>query len=254
MSARVSLAILLATFVTHAAQAEEIVGPRAAGMGDANVGIPVGNDALFANPAGLALYPRYCMEFFWQRKTESDGNLFSASIVDSKSGAVAGGIAYTYDTEGPDGSIRHGRRLDIGPAYRLTGDAGLPFILAKGMTFGITGHNVVNPVEEANTAPRTLGAGASANLFGNLTLAVDWRQSFEREGMPWSWFFGAEYFAFGAFPLRAGYVIDQITDERRWTAGLGYIDQSFGIDLAYSRTVSDTGPEQYLELGVRLYL
>lgn len=279
MSPRALPAIVLALAFALPAHAQDLVGPRGAGMGDAARGLPATNDALYLNPAGLALYPRYSVEFFWRRRTETNSNLFSASIVDSKSGAVAGGLAYTWDSVGEGGRIRRGSRVDVGSAYhvasfllmgatlhwiamgtdegdlnRVTGDAGFLFLLGQGLTVGLTATNVLNPTDQADTAPRLFGAGVGLNLMGSLSLSMDWRQSFEREGAPWSWYLGAEYFALGAFPLRAGYVIDEITGERRWTAGLGYIDQGFGLDLAYSHTVSDTGPEQYLTMGFRLFL
>ncbi|RMG18339.1 MAG: hypothetical protein D6729_07175, partial [Deltaproteobacteria bacterium] len=257
---------------------QQVAGPRALAMGEVHRGIGSSNDTIFFNPAGMSLFPRYSLELFWRREFVRAGNLFGFSVVDSKSGPVGGGIAYTYEYRGARGELRNGSRLDVSASYRIanflligttvryvgmgtadgdvsrvTGDTGLLFVLGDWLFFGLSGHNVVNPAETAAVAPRTFGGGLSV-VAGHLQVGFDYQISAERDGTPDSYYVGAEYFAFGFLALRAGYVLDHLYGESRWTAGLGYVSPDIGVDLAYSQTIAESGVRaQYLSLGLRFF-
>ncbi len=275
-------AILLAAGLALAptgARAQTILGPRAAGMGDAARAVGTSNDTLFVNPAGMSLFPRYELSAFWRRDTGADGNLWSLSVVDSKSGRVAGGMAYTYEYYGHGGKTRVGSRLDIassyplasfllfgvtvrylnvatadGPLNRVTGDTGFLVVPTSWLYIGITAHNVISPANQGQTAPRTFGGGVGLALFQrSLTLAFDYQQSTELPGNPSSYNLGLEYFFGGAFIVRAGYVFDGFAHNRRWSAGLGYVNPQFGLDFAYGHTAGYHHVSQVWSLGLRLF-
>lgn len=275
--------VAAAVVVPIDADAQTVVGPRSSGMGEAHRGVANGNDAIFTNPAGMSLFPRYSIEVFWRRNTIKNANQYSVSIVDSRSGAVAGGLAYTYEWVRTGGrKKRIGSRVDIASSYRLTnfllfgvtmkylgfttededvsrvtGDTGFLVQVGRILNIGFTAYNVVNPVDEGLAAPRMIGGGIGLYLFGGLQLAFDYRKKVdkgeERVRYPSSYFVGAEYFVDGAISLRGGYVTDQFADEKRWTLGLGYLDRAMAIDLSYSHT-TQKDRVQVLSIGFRLFL
>ena len=64
---------------------------------------------------------------------------------------------------------------------------------------------------------------------------------------------GAEYVFRGAFIARAGYVVDGFAHQRRWSAGLGYVNAQFGLDFAYGHTAGYHHVSQLWSLGLRLF-
>ncbi len=261
------------------AKAQQVAGPRALAMGDAHRGVGTGNDALFLNPAGMSLYPRYVIETFWRHDSWTKQSQFSISLVDSKSGPVGGGLAYTYEWVGEGSAKRVGSRLDIGSSYalarfllfgvtmhyigqntedgqvqRVTGDTGFMILVGQILSIGITGHNVINPVEEADAAPRMFGGGLNVRIIPDLNLAFDWRKSVEPENKSAAYHWGAEYILGKMIPIRAGYVSDEVLNQQRWSLGLGFIHPSFGVDVSYSHTIRKTDKVQVFAVGFRLIL
>ena len=77
-------------------------GVRSMGMGGAHRGLATGNDALFVNPAGMAIDRRYSAEV--QYATGSDHvSRAMLSTVDSKTAPVAAGLAYARSWGNPSG-------------------------------------------------------------------------------------------------------------------------------------------------------
>lgn len=249
------------------------------GMGGARRALGVGNDTLFLNPAGMSLYPRYVLETFWRHQSGPVANLFTLSLVDSKSGPVAGGLAFTYEWVGEGGSVRAGTRLDMASSYmlakfllfgvsmhyhglkteegrvrRVTGDFGFLILPLPFLTIALTGQNVLNPVEETAAAPRLFGGGIDLRFIPELNLSFDWTKSVEREGKPAIYRFGVELLVSRSVPLRAGYVSDEVLGEKRWSVGVGYAAQSFSVDLAYSRTIEEGERLQIFSLAFALHL
>ncbi|MDF1561570.1 MAG: hypothetical protein P1V51_00930 [Deltaproteobacteria bacterium] len=276
----IPLLLVLALSLTAApALAQQVAGPRALGMGEAHRGVGLGNDTLFLNPAGMSLAPRYVIESFFRHDSGTKASLFSISLIDSKSGPVAGGLAYTYEWVGEESSVRAGSRVDMGSSYalakfllfgitmhyhglqtaegqvnRVTGDTGFLIVPASFISIGITGHNVINPVPETNAAPRMFGGGINLRIVPGLNLAFDWRKSVEIEGKPAAYHFGGEYYLGQSFPIRAGYTSDEVLDQQRWSLGLGVALPSFGLDVSYSRTIRSTDRVQVFAVGIYLVL
>jgi len=260
------------------ARAQEILGPRSQGMGSIHRGVGTSNDALFTNVAGMSLFPRYAAEIFWTRDFKAAESVVSISTVDSRSGPVAGGIAYSYRYRGASGEARAGGQIDIGASYRLaefimlgstvryiavetdegtvnqvTGDTGLMINLFNLIFLGFTGHNVVNPADTDLIAPRAFGTGVSL-FMGQLQIGLDYLVTPEVSNSPNRYHAGIEYFAMGAFALRAGWSLDELHDTHRVSAGLGYVTRTFALDLSYAQGLDPAAPDQHLGLGIRLFL
>ena len=265
-------------FCPRVAFAQHVMGPRAAGMAEIHRGIGTGNDSLFLNPAGMSLFPRYVVEGFWRRHTGRNETLFSVSLVDSATGPVAGGFAYTYDYAGSGGSVRSGSRVDVATSYalserllvgstmrylqystedgsvrRLTGDTGVLVRLGDGFNFGLVAHNVLNATDRGGVAPRSFGAGVGAVLIQNFVLGFDYRIDPEADDRPASYSIGAEYFFLGHFALRGGWIRDDRLDDRRFSIGGTYVEEAYGLDVSYGRSL--VGAEGYeIAVGLRLFV
>ena len=87
----------IASTASTAVHAQDFTSARSLGLSEAYRSIATGNDAIYANPAGLALVPRYSAELNYDMNLVVEQHQLDASIVDSKTSPVAAGIAYTFD-------------------------------------------------------------------------------------------------------------------------------------------------------------
>jgi hypothetical protein len=281
---RLALALLLPALALAApgtAAAQHVFGPRSAGMGETHRGIGTGNDTIFLNPAGMSLFPRYVVEAFWRRDTGFNETLFTLSVLDSRTAAVAGGIAYTYDYAG--GDRRSGSRLDVATSYpiagflllgttvrylfvntddgdvrRITGDAGMILRLGERVNLGVVGYNVLNPAPEGDAAPRTFGGGVGVVPLSGLVAGFDYRIEPEREDRPVTYSAGAEYFFLGHFALRAGWLLDQGQLEhgrprQQLSGGASYVEEIYGLDFSYARAITG-GPGYEIAIALRIFV
>lgn len=92
----VALSVLGAGFST-AARAQDFVGARALSLGEAYRATATGNDAIYFNPAGLGVIPRYSPEVHYQLDLVEEQHQIDVSVVDSKTSPLAAGLGYTFD-------------------------------------------------------------------------------------------------------------------------------------------------------------
>jgi hypothetical protein len=112
------LALVCATLLLAApALAQDFVGARALGMSEAYRAVATGNDAIYLNPAGIALIPRYSPELHYRFNLEAEDHQLDASIVDGKTTPIAVGIGYTFQ----------GRELTRRTTLQHTGTFALSF-------------------------------------------------------------------------------------------------------------------------------
>ncbi|MBI3179837.1 MAG: hypothetical protein HYZ27_09265, partial [Deltaproteobacteria bacterium] len=103
---RLRAAVCVTCFASSAAAAvsEEFPGVRSAAMGGAHRGLGTSNDTLYLNPAGMSLASRYSVEMDYRFSNFDELYRLAATVVDSKSGPVAGGLGYTYVWGNEDGA------------------------------------------------------------------------------------------------------------------------------------------------------
>lgn len=259
-----------ATLPPDAALFREPAGVRSAGMGGAHRGVGTSNDTLFLNPAGMALFKRYSVELGYGYSPYTNLSDVSISAVDSRSGPVAGGLAYTYtrgDGEGTDAGLH---RIIVGAAYALsdyiaigitgrhvrgafndgdkrrnpklyTGDVGLMLRLA-GLGIGVTAQNVIKD-DLTRLVPLTFGVGVGYTS-GLFTLAADFDiNSRNPDHTLERYHVGGEYFIANAFPLRLGYYRAPFTrkdgvakTENVLTAGTGWVSESGALAISFERS------------------
>jgi hypothetical protein len=78
------------------ARAQDFVGARALSLGESYRAIATGNDAIYFNPAGLPLLKRYALEAHYLMDLVDESHQGDVSVVDSKTNALAVGLAYTF--------------------------------------------------------------------------------------------------------------------------------------------------------------
>ena len=282
-----ALAVVSAASTARAAALDEAVaGARSYAMGGAHRGVGTSNDTLFLNPAGMAVAKRYGLEVTYGYTKADDQNHLSVSAVDSKSGPVAGGIAFAHVGSGVfTGGLNHfylsgayliSDAIAVGASLHYihggylnlaggnigvnlyTGDVGVMAILNENLSIGVSYNNVVTTSEPLLT-PATLGFGA-ALTFSAFTLAYDMTLgvgSDSDQGV--GYHAGAEYFLFQQFPVRVGYARERVPSASGnpyhdyASGGLGYAQQGGALEVSY-RQAFDHGRDWGIVGSLKLFL
>lgn len=229
--------------------------------------------AISYNPANLALARIYHIETTVGYHPQATRFSLAGAVVDSFSSSIAMGMQYRYVLgNGRDGhagmegrvalALPLGDSFSIGASGRYVSftregqssdDNRSPF--AEGITFDAAVR--VTPIEGLHIAalgqnlidlgsplvPRLVGGSASYTIGNTFTLAFDGFADLStfhhddgtlRPEMLLGG--GAELFT-GQVPIRAGYIYDSGRQLHTITAGLGYTDPSFSIELAWRQQV-----------------
>lgn len=261
--------LALAVPARAAGVGDEFAGVRSYAMGGAHRGVGTSNDTIYLNPAGMAMVKRYAVGIEYAYSPYDDLRHLNFSAVDSKSGPVAGGFAYTRDSGGKDGldvglhrfylaaaypisealafgmTLRHVRgdiiRAESAERVRAyTGDIGIMAALAEGLMLGFSYSNVVETdVPELTPARLGFGVGYSNPMF---TLAADVTIGVGDNDEGVAYYAGAEYLLGERFPLRLGYRRTEASAggaaiENHLTAGLGWLSRSGGVEVGYRRSI-----------------
>jgi len=282
------LASLLAAVVALPAPAAEpaapptaadLTGARSLAMG-AGIGLPGGNEGMFANAGALAARRRYSVETqFLDNRLDGSRRWqwLQGSVVDSETSAVTGGFAYTRLLAGEaTGNLYHlafaaplgggiyagatGKYLSLSAeGGRKTGaataDAGLYWQASQLVGVGVSGYNLI-PIRNRPEASPGLGVGISVGDARRFQLAGDWRRDFERAGKAAdAWSAGAEVLLLDALPLRAGWLRDDIRGGSFWSAGLGYLAPGPGlaVDVSWRQGV-ETPKDRTLVAALKIFI
>lgn len=241
----------------------DLLGPRALGL-SAAIGIAASNEGIYLNPASAGARKRYSVEglaFVDRRGAETDAQLWGASVVDSQSAPVAGGVsfvraqrgAYTGDlwhlvVSGPIAQDFHlgvaGKYLALsGPAKvgAATVDAGIFWQVTELLSLGAVGYDLVS-VGNAAVAPMGAGAGIGIGNDRTLQVTADWRADFDRAGQTTNRYAaGVEVLLGQLVPVRAGWSRDEILGGRWWSAGVGLVTQTgVALDVGYRQSLDDS--------------
>jgi len=288
---RFCLAIAAALLTFEAAAEERYESPRSLGMGSALRGAAAANAALFTNPAGLAATKLFHLEGAYQFQSELEGHAGHASVVDSTT-PVSGGFGATYFTWDPEfqnvsgydmritlafpasdmffigatgkyldlqaGGVPEGALPSEEPgsvARGITFDAGAMVRLGQLVSLGVSGYNLRRL--PGDQYPQGIGGGIGFAPFDLLLIDFDVVYDLPHEGGSRGRYLGGlEYFAGGQYPVRLGYRYSEKTetDDRSQdlTAGLGYVDPRFAVDLGGRRQVRG-GDETVVSAALRIF-
>jgi hypothetical protein len=159
------LALLLASLYSAPGSAQDFVGVRALSLGESYRAIATGNDAIYMNPAGLAIIPRYSAELHYGFNLEAEDHQFDVSVVDSKTSIVAAGIAYTLQGSELTRRTTLQHTATVGAAYGI-----LPQMLSAGV--GLKYTNVSDAVVGNYLNALSADVGLLANLPGGVSLGA----------------------------------------------------------------------------------
>lgn len=245
-----------------------LLGARAVGRGSSTVASTTYHDALFQNPAGSVFTQSYAVSLGYLGL----GDSLTASVVDTKSGALGGGVYYLRrdmrDVSREPISIGDYARLEeraglalfgkpsdgfgigisakyayrkslsegIGSGKNWNGDIGAKYLVNGALTVGATGQNLL--VDESGLNPKSVILGAEYGLGGGFSVSAQVSRiltsGFARDT---SWGTGGEYRLSNGFALRAGYRDNRPWDEQTIAGGAGYDAKSFSVDYSVSSMI-----------------
>ncbi|MBS1982919.1 MAG: hypothetical protein JST16_02000 [Bdellovibrionales bacterium] len=240
-----------------------LLGARSVGRGGATVASYTTADSLLQNPAGSVFAERYAVNVGYV----GVGDGLAASVVDTKSGPIGGGLFYlrrnlkdlpadtvtmgdysrTEERAGFSFSGRPAEGFGVGTnvkySYRHSYDSNYPsgknwnfdvgakYMISPRFTVGAVGQNLLEDSTGLN--PKTVALAVEGAVLPGLSLSAQLsRLVVEDLSTDPAWSVGGEYGFGNGFLLRAGYM-----DNRPWkrtfvSAGAGYETKSFGLDYA----------------------
>lgn len=271
----------------------EMQHPRAMAMAGAQQALGGSTTAIYLNPANLALYRMYHLEALATFSPEARRQSYGGAIADSSTNRLAGGFAGTWSSLDPDGIKRTWTDLRMALAYPLgdrvsvgltgrylrlnqglargplgaslvsdgtpggplfngfTFDAGVGVSPIDSLRIGLSGRNLTAP--GTGLAPTVLagGVGYTNSIF---TVEADGHADFTTwKSTRGRAMIGGEILIADHFPVRAGYRYDDGTRAHAVTAGAGYVDRRFAVDLGMRRDVSADFPVTYASLALRMF-
>lgn len=131
-------------------------------------------------------------------------------------------------------------------------DVGAIVIITKGLTFGVTGMNLVP--QKSTHAPMQLGMGLAYSYQTYFSVAFDVLLDFTSEDrVIVDYYGGAEGFFANKFAVRAGTFHRALTGGTFVTAGFGYVNPKAAVDIFLVQQV-DQGVETRLGFAVKMYV
>jgi hypothetical protein len=278
----------LSVFATGFARADEdVLSPRAIGVGEALRAAATGSLATTLNPAGIVTNRSYVIEGSYGYRPDDKSHIQMVSICDSVTTRVGACIYYRHLSADPSeagdrslhdvgitAAIPLGPNLAFGVTNRYVSysesvmeevpvdtskkglmlDAGMTFRVFDPLSVALVGYNLFGGDDQRYS--RALGGGLAFNAGQRLLIAADVKWDFEAETARFGG--GAEYIFAGAdtqqgIPIRLGYVYDSAGEGSYVTGGLGFITPRVGIDLGARKQVAQ-GDELMLQFSLRLFL
>ncbi|MEI8256270.1 MAG: hypothetical protein WCJ30_11420 [Deltaproteobacteria bacterium] len=227
--------------------------------------------SMFSNPASILGARGYHTEVLTMYDPTIGRYLFGSALTDSTRQYISAGLAYFYSgIAGTDQRSMHDTRINatfalspnfgIGIIARYVNATGGPplmngtsltnsgawagFLLDAGiyvrpfrmLQISASGHSLNN--QDTTIAPINMGVGLALSPVSILTIAADALIDFRQAGTPKGRYSGGvELFLGNHFPIRAGYAYDDLRATHAVTAGFGYMDDNFGIELGVRQGV-----------------
>lgn len=255
---------------------------RALGVADAVHSIGFGTAGLYFNPATMSQIRQYAIDAGYGYDSTRGTHNAHVSIVDSQTNQdFGGGIGYTYFRSDRTPSEFQGHDVRAALCVRLGADsvsfgfgAGFRYLKVSGdlpsdrvsaptldlgallgvsdrFFLGVAGQNLIT--FSSAHAPRLLGVGAGVSVsVVNVAASavVDFESRPETVVSPSG---GVEAVVFNAMALRAGFMWDRASEQKRVTGGLGYISQYVGVDVGYGHDVTDRD-KWLVQSSIRVFL
>lgn len=268
--------------------------PRSAAMGGALRAFGTSTESLFLNPANMAAARVYHIGALAALWPEAKRQTYGAAAVDSVGSRtqVAGGLAFTFNRQDPDGvdrqwnDLRFALAFPFSPQFQLGLGGRVLWLKQNGngplgsdvVASGLDGENIVRdftfdaglafrPSKEFSIGlvgnsitdpghgfmPSRIGGGMGYGTQ-DFTLEADLVGDFTTWGRTTVLAMGGfEYLAGNAYPLRMGYRFDEGLNTHWLSGGLGYIDKQISAEITARRSVSGYEATEIL-IGFKYHL
>lgn len=257
---------------------------RGVSMGGGARASATGTSAIAYNPANLGLAPVYHIETMVGFVPNARTWLYGGAVADAVSNRIAAGMSfYGYHGNedrnygGFDGRLSLGlaitQALGIGISGRyiklesdeenedgeqvgggiraFTVDAALRLTAFEGLQIAAFGYNLIPT--DSGFAPLQVGGAISYSYKTTFSINLDMLVDLSTFDEPMVIFgAGAEYLAGSTVPLRVGFRRDWGRDINQITAGIGYVDTKFGVDLGLRQDLG--GGDTQLLLSARYHV
>jgi hypothetical protein len=238
---------LLSIASVHAAP--EFVSIQEKAQGQSLTGATLLNDSIFGNPASSAFIQAYAVDgSFLPPKS------FSASVLDTKTSAVAGGLGYFRREVADQANVFQGLRLSlsgrvsnvigIGMAGKVlwgpgsTGqngrlnDGDIGTIANLGFVqFGMTTRNILGGNKQMGYE-REVAVGGRINYEGLLYFSAAAHSKVNELNNPYQYGVGAEYVTPYYVSAKGGYRMVPSSRQNYWSAGASFISPALSLHYA----------------------
>lgn len=271
----------------------EIYTPRSVGMGGAQSALGTSTNAIFLNPANLALAKVYHFEGLASVSPDARRQSYGGAVADSVTSRLAGGFGGTWNQLDPDGIHRQWTDLRLALAYPLgdklsVGMTGRYLRLSQNTAAGPFGQSLASDGNPSGTlvnnftfdmgitavpttglnigivghnltnpgnglAPTTL-AGGIGYSSGIVAIEADALADFSTwKGTRARAMLGAEFFVADHFPIRVGYRYDDGQRAHSLSLGAGYVDKKWSFELSARRDIVADHPMTLFVAGLRYF-
>ena len=258
---------------------------RGVALGGGNRAVATGANAVAYNPANLPLGGRYEVQAGAGYIPQQASAWVGGAVIDSTTSAISAGVSARYvfgndarNYEGFDGKLALGMNLGkyfgiglsgryvkldtksrtmndepFGPRVEaFTMDGALRVTPFEGFHIAAYANNFIDT--HSPLAPVELGGGAGYLIANRFQIGADFLVDLTSFPDPSVRFgFGGEYVIAEMVPVRVGYRRDIQRDLHEVTAGLGYRQDTFGIDLGL-RQKFDRVQDTTLVLTIRVFV
>jgi hypothetical protein len=247
-------------------------GAREVGMGGTFRELGIGANAADGNPAAVALFPAFQLDFAGGYDWKSKGWYLAGWARDSTNQELSAAYSLHYISNdygaGRVGQWAHslsiatrvgdrvafglGTRWLIQSAPKINAaslNAGMSILLAPQLTLGFAGYNLIDTHHPELSRSFEVGLGL---LLGPVRLATEVRSDLGRGPLHPIWNSGLEFFLGHSFVLRGGWEWHEPQQQNFVTAGLGFVVDSSGLDIGWRHGLAGAG--DLIVAGFRLQL
>jgi len=245
-------------------------GAREVGMGGAFRELGIGANAADGNPAAVALFQAFQLEFAGGWSWQSGGWFGATWARDSTNPELSAAVSLKYISQDYGaGSIaqidngiaiasRLGDRVAFGIGTRwiyqnepkvnaASLNVGFSILVLPQMTLGFAAYNLI-PTNNPQLA-RTFEVGFGL-LVGPVRIASEVRSDIGNGPLHPIWNNGLELFLGQAFALRGGWEWRQLSQQNFLSAGFGFVFGTTGLDIGWRHGLSGAG--DLMVIGVRV--
>jgi hypothetical protein len=247
-------------------------GAREVGMGGTFRELGIGANSADGNPAAVALFKAYQLEFAGGDDWKAKGWYVAGWVRDSTNQEFSGAYSFHYITNSASGSnvglyahsLSIATRLGDRVAFGLGGrwfiqgtpkinaasmNVGISILVIPQLTLGFAGYNLIDTRHPELSRSFEVGLGL---LLGPVRLASEVRSDLGRGPLQPIWNTGLELFLGQTFALRTGWEWREPVQQNFFTVGLGIVLDNAGLDIGWRHGLAGAG--DLIVGGLRLQL